>query len=78
MPPVALHVNVALMGLPFWSLAVAVNWTVPPVEVLAGLGVTVIEVSVCCVGCVTFTVALPDTEPLVAVTENVPAVEPAV
>jgi hypothetical protein len=77
-PPVAVHVKVTpLRAVPLESLAVALKLTAPPVVVLALVGVSAIE-AIVDVGALTVTDALPEIEPLEAVTLNVPAVEPAV
>ncbi len=80
-PPLALHViGTPVIAFPFVSFAVAVKVNDPPAVVLAVAGETVIDASVGEVGVevLTVTVALPEIEPLVAFTVNVPAVEPAV
>jgi hypothetical protein len=75
-PPVAVHVKVTpLIAVPLESLAVALKLAEPPVVMVALVGVTAIEAIV---GALTATDAPPETEPQVAVTPNVPAVEPAV
>src|ERR1043166_3732849 len=75
-PATAAQVGVIATTLPPASLPTAENWVVPPVVIVAGLGVTVM---VARAPAVTMTVAEPLRAPTVARTEfaNVPGVPPA-